>query len=186
MNKTVADLAHRWLTKKPENLTEAQSEVLQSAIQRRTITRDTNDIHSSAMSAGDHLADSIARIGGSWNFIISFLVFLFLWTVSNAFLLSARAFDPYPFIFLNLVLSMIAALQAPIIMMSQNRQAERDRIDASHDYAVNLKSEIEIMALHEKVDEVRHQDILTVRDEITAIRETLARIEGKLVGLPAK
>ena len=186
MNKTVADLAHRWLTKKPENLTEAQSEVLQSAIQRRTITRDTNDVHSSAMSAGDHLANSIARIGGSWNFIISFLVFLLFWTVSNAFLLSARAFDPYPFIFLNLVLSMIAALQAPIIMMSQNRQAERDRIDASHDYAVNLKSEIEIMALHEKLDEVRHQDILTVRDEITNIRETLARIESKLAGLPAR
>ena len=93
MNKTVADLAHRWLTKKPENLTEAQSEVLQSAVQRRTITRDTNDVHSSAMSAGDHLADSIARIGGSWNFIISFLVFLLFWTASNAFLLSARAFD---------------------------------------------------------------------------------------------
>ncbi len=186
MNKTVADLAHRWLTKKPENLTEAQSEVLQSAVQRRTITRDTNDVHSSAMSAGDHLADSIARIGGSWNFIISFLVFLLFWTASNAFLLSARAFDPYPFIFLNLVLSMIAALQAPIIMMSQNRQAERDRIDASHDYAVNLKSEIEIMALHEKLDEVRHQDILTVRDEITNIRETLARIESKLAGLPAR
>ena len=186
MNKTVADLAHRWLTKKPEHLTEAQSEVLESAIQRRTITRDTNDVHSSAMSAGDHLADSIARIGGSWSFIISFLVFLLFWTVSNAFLLSARAFDPYPFIFLNLVLSMIAALQAPIIMMSQNRQAERDRIDASHDYAVNLKAEIEIMALHEKLDEVRHQDILTVRDEITTMRETLARIESKLAGLPGR
>ncbi len=186
MNKTVAELAHRWLTKKPENLTEAQSEVLESAIQHRAITRDTNDIHSSSMSSGDRLADAIARVGGSWTFIVSFLAFLLLWTASNAFVLSARAFDPYPFIFLNLVLSMIAALQAPIIMMSQNRQTQRDRIEAGHDYAVNLKAEIEIMALHEKFDEIRHQDILKVHDEISEVREALARIEGKLAGLPAR
>lgn len=180
MAKTVADLAHRWLTKRPENLTPAQSEVLQSAIHRRPITRDTSDLHESSMSTGDRLADSIARIGGSWRFIISFIVFLVIWTIGNVYLLATRAFDPYPFIFLNLILSMLAALQAPIIMMSQNRQAERDRIEAGHDYEVNLKSEIEIMALHEKLDEVRHQDIIAMREDITAIHAALQRIESRL------
>jgi uncharacterized membrane protein len=180
MNKTVADLSHRWFTKQPENLTAAQSEVLQSAINRRTITRDTSDIHQSSMSAGDRLADAIARVGGSWGFIISFLTFLVVWTLGNVYLLATHAFDPYPFIFLNLVLSMIAALQAPIIMMSQNRQAARDRIEAGHDYEVNLKSEIEIMALHEKLDEVRHQDIIAMRQDITAIHAALERIESRL------
>jgi uncharacterized membrane protein len=180
MSKTVAELAHRWFTKQPENLTPAQSEVLESAINRRTITRDTRDLHQSSMSAGERLADSIARVGGSWSFILTFIAFLVVWTIGNAYLLATRAFDPYPFIFLNLVLSMIAALQAPIIMMSQNRQAARDRIEAGHDYEVNLKSEIEIMALHEKLDEVRHQDIIAMREDITAIHAALERIERRL------
>ena len=106
---------------------------------------------------GDRVADSIARVGGSWTFIISFIVFLVVWTLGNVWLLGREGFDPYPFIFLNLVLSMIAALQAPVIMMSQNRQSERDRLDAAHDYEVNLKAEIEIMALHEKLDELQAQ-----------------------------
>ena len=80
--------------------------------------------------------------------------------MGNAWLLGHDGFDPYPFIFLNLILSMLAALQAPVIMMSQNRQAERDRLDAAHDYEVNLKAEIEIMALHEKLDELRHSEII--------------------------
>jgi uncharacterized membrane protein len=180
MQKTVADLATRWLTRKPEHLTDTESKVLQSALDRSTISRDVSDVHSSRMSRGDHLADQIARVGGSWAFILSFLAFLAFWALANTVLLSIWAFDPYPFIFLNLVLSMIAALQAPIIMMSQNRQAERDRIDAAHDYAVNLKAEIEIMALHEKFDDIRHQDILKLRDEIGEVRAALARIEGRL------
>ena len=133
------------------------------------------------MSRGDHIADHIAQVGGSWGFIISFLAFLAAWAIANTLVLG-EGVDPYPFIFLNLVLSMIAALQAPIIMMSQNRQAERDRIDAAHDYAVNLKAEIEIMALHEKFDDIRHQDILKLRDEIGELRAALARIEGRLDG----
>jgi uncharacterized membrane protein len=180
MQKTLADLATRWLTRKPEHLTDTENKVLQSAIDRSTISRDINDVHSSRMSRGDHIADLIAQVGGSWGFIISFLAFLAVWAIANTLVLSAKAFDPYPFIFLNLVLSMIAALQAPIIMMSQNRQAERDRIDAAHDYAVNLKAEIEIMALHEKFDDIRHQDILKLRDEIGEVRAALARIEGRL------
>ena len=89
-----------------------------------------------------------------------------MWTLGNAWLLGHEGFDPYPFIFLNLILSMVAALQAPVIMMSQNRQSERDRLDAAHDYEVNLKAEIEIMALHEKLDELRHSEIIGMRDEV--------------------
>ncbi|TIW02106.1 MAG: DUF1003 domain-containing protein, partial [Mesorhizobium sp.] len=91
---------------------------------------------------------------------------------------------PYPFIFLNLVLSMLAAIQAPVIMMSQNRQTERDRIDAAHDYEVNLKAEIEIMALHEKLDELRHSEIIGLRDEILRMAEQIRRIDEKLSARP--
>ncbi len=95
-----------------------------------------------------------------WPFVISFGIFLIAWATLNVALLPAAGrFDPYPFILLNLFLSLVAALQAPIIMMSQNRQAERDRLDAAHDYEVNLKAEIEIMALHEKMDELRQKDL---------------------------
>lgn len=113
------------------------------------------------------LADKVAQIGGSWGFIISFLVFLLLWVTGNI-LLATGAFDPYPFIFLNLMLSMVAALQAPIIMMSQNRQGAIDRAAAEHDYAVNLRAELEIMLLHDKLDALRERDILARTDAIDA------------------
>ncbi|MDQ6437739.1 DUF1003 domain-containing protein [Mesorhizobium sp. LHD-90] len=187
MPKTLADIAKRWLTRRPESLSESERGVLQSTLDRRTISRDINAVHEHKMSTGERIADTIARVGGSWSFIISFLVFLAIWTVANTLLLAREAFDPYPFIFLNLVLSMIAAIQAPVIMMSQNRQAERDRLDASHDYEVNLKAEIEIMALHEKFDDIRHQEILAMRDEIGTLRAVLERIESRLpeAGRPA-
>ena len=180
MNRTPFDLARRFLSKAPERLSEADSRVLQSTVDRRTITRDTNVVHAERMSTGQRIADAMARLGGSWSFILSFIVFLFAWTVGNAYLLHTDAFDPYPFIFLNLVLSMLAALQAPVIMMSQNRQTERDRLDAAHDYEVNLKAEIEIMALHEKFDEMRHQEIVALRGEMAEMRAMLARIDARL------
>lgn len=180
MNKTIDDLASRWLRRKPDGLSLLESRVLQSTIERTTITRDTNKAVAFHQTFGDRLADTIARIGGSWSFIVGFIVFLILWTVGNVWLLTRDAFDPYPFIFLNLVLSMIAALQAPVIMMAQNRQTERDRIDAAHDYEVNLKAEIEIMALHEKLDELRHSQILGMRDEILRLAETVKRIDERL------
>ena len=179
-HKTMAELASRWLSRNAEALTEGERRVLQSAIERKTVARDTTRPHKEAARLGDRVADAVARIGGSWNFIIGFLVFLAAWTALNSLLLLSGAFDPYPYIFLNLILSMLAAIQAPVIMMSQNRQAERDRIDAAHDYEVNLKAEIEIMALHEKLDELRHSQIVGMCDDIARISSQVQRLDETL------
>ena len=104
------------------------------------------------LSSGQKLADMVAEIGGSWTFIIGFFIILVVWILFNVQYLNDHAFDPYPFILLNLVLSCIAAIQAPIIMMSQNRQEEKDRRQARSDYMINLKSEIELRSLHGKID----------------------------------
>jgi uncharacterized membrane protein len=183
MTKSVTDLAGRWLRRGPEALSPQEHRALKSTVERKPVSRDLNAAIAGQEAVGDRLADSIARVGGSWTFIISFIVFLVFWTVGNSWLLGREGFDPYPFIFLNLVLSMIAALQAPVIMMSQNRQAERDRLDASHDYEVNLKAEIEIMALHEKFDELRHSQIMTVRDDVARLAAQLDRIEALVKGV---
>lgn len=124
-------------------------------------------LHLDERDGWQKLADRVARVGGSWSFIITFVLALAAWVTLNA-LLATRAFDPYPFIFLNLMLSMVAALQAPIIMMSQNRQAAIDRAAAEHDYVVNLRAELEIMLLHDKLDALRERDILVRTDAISA------------------
>jgi len=126
--------------------------------ERQTIARDVNRSFDEKLTYGQRLADKVAEFGGSWTFIMLFALVLVAWVAANS-IVAAFAFDPYPFIFLNLVLSMLAAVQAPIIMMSQNRQAARDRLDAAHDYEVNLKAEIEIMALHEKFDQLRSNEL---------------------------
>jgi uncharacterized membrane protein len=176
MAKTIAELAGRFLARNAESLSELESRVLQSAIDRKPVSRDLRQHYGDKASRADRIADAIARVGGSWTFILSFIAFLIVWIGLNAWALSRDAFDPYPFIFLNLVLSMIAALQAPIIMMSQNRQAARDRLDAGHDYEVNLKAEIE------KLDELRRQEIVSLQAEITALSEHLKRIDARLGG----
>lgn len=107
---------------------EVERRILELSHQKKLISRDTNAEFSAGASLGDRLADNIAKIGGSWGFILSFCFFLIFWAIINTIILTTRAFDPYPFIFLNLLLSMLAAIQAPIIMMSQNRQAARDRL----------------------------------------------------------
>ncbi|CAD0009444.1 MULTISPECIES: DUF1003 domain-containing protein [Flavobacterium] len=107
---------------------------------------------------GQKIADKVADFGGSWTFIISFLLFIVIWIASNVYILANKGFDPYPFILLNLILSCIAALQAPVIMMSQNRQEEKDRTRAKKDYMINLKSELEIRMIHDKIDHlIMHQ-----------------------------
>lgn len=127
------------------------------------------------------LADTIAAVGGSWTFIFSFLAVLVAWVTWNA-LTGKLAFDPYPFIFLNLVMSMIAALQAPVIMMSQNRAAARDRMNAEHDYVVNLRAELEIMHLHDKLDALRSEDLVKM---IKAQTETLKLLKRDMAELKA-
>jgi uncharacterized membrane protein len=174
-------LALRIFGRPLERLKPVERRVLESSSQRHPISSDVNDKVQDESTFGDRLADSIARVGGSWSFILAFLLFLAVWVLLNSVLLVREAFDPYPYIFLNLVLSMIAAIQAPIIMMSQNRAAKRDRLDASLDYEVNLKAEIEIMALHEKLDDMRREAMDgALRDTLLAIETRLARIETGL------
>ena len=134
------------------------------------------------------LADRVAAVGGSWGFILSFFLFLMLWMGVNALLLAPlwhRAFDPYPFIFLNLILSMLAAIQAPVIMMSQNRTSAKDRLQAEHDYMVNLRAELEIMRLHDKLDALRSRDLETLIGKQTKALALLQRDVRRLLGKPA-
>jgi uncharacterized membrane protein len=133
-------------------LTALEKEVLESLKQQEILSRNPDEELQSAYTTGQRLADRIAAIGGSWKFITLFAAVLFVWIVINAVILVARPFDPYPFILLNLVLSCLAAIQAPVIMMSQNRQEARDRLHAKRDYQVNLKAELEIRHLHQKID----------------------------------
>ena len=124
------------------------------------------------------LADQVAAVGGSWNFIGAFGAFLGVWIIWNIATGKGLSFDPYPFIFLNLVLSMLAAIQAPVIMMSQNRAADRDRQAAEHDYLVNLRAELEIMHLHDKVDVIRERSIVELlKKQNEAIRLLKQQVE---------
>ena len=135
-------------------------------------------------SFGDRLADKVAAIGGSWGFIIAFGLVLVTWMGWNqATKGHPLAFDPYPFIFLNLMLSMLAAIQAPVIMMSQNRQGIKDRQAAEHDYVVNLRAELEIMRLHDKLDELRDREVMEM---IRCQNETLELVRKQLADLSAK
>jgi uncharacterized membrane protein len=151
-------LAERLLSSGVNGLPARERKVIEFAAKRLAVTRPIHREYEERKSFGDRLADRVASFGGSWTFIMLFGTVLAAWTLSNAVLL-ARPFDPYPFIFLNLILSMLAAVQAPIIMMSQNRQGVRDRMRAEQDYEVNLKAEIEIMALHEKLDRLRQEEL---------------------------
>src|SRR3954462_976903 len=120
------------------------------------------------LSRGQKISDKVARFGGSWKFIIVFAIVLIIWLLFNSLALTAFRFDPYPFILMNLILSCIAALQAPIIMMSQNRQEEKDRMRSENDYMVNLKAEIEIRGLQKKMD-------LLIKEEIKTLYATQAK-----------
>ena len=130
------------------------------AITNNTILSENIEINiDEKLTFGQRIADKIADFGGSWNFILIFFAFIILWMAINLWILVSRAFDPFPFILLNLILSCLAAIQAPIIMMSQNRQEQKDRQRSEHDYKVNLKAELEIKILHEKIDHlILHQN----------------------------
>lgn len=180
-NHDLSGLSTRWLGKAWEHATAAERAVLTQLHQRTHTTRPPADTDTDQRSFGQRVADDMARLGGSWAFIGAFMLFLGLWVATNVWLLRADPFDPYPFIFLNLLLSMLAALQAPVIMMSQNRQAARDREAAEHDYQVNLKAELEIMALHDKLDQLRVEQlekILEAQSRQIALLQRLIETSG--------
>lgn len=154
---TSESMAKRFLRNEWSKITAKERKVIDAVVQRETLSRDAHREQHEQRTLGQRVADQVAVFGGSWTFILLFLAILATWIgVNTGMLVSARrVFDPYPFIFLNLLLSMIAALQAPVIMMSQNRQAMLDRAHAEADYEVNLKAEIEIVHLHEKLDDLR-------------------------------
>lgn len=138
-------------------LSAMEKSVISSLKQDKSIVSIVED-EEEVRNLGQRVADRVADFGGSWTFIISFVVFIAIWIGSNVYILSNKGFDPYPFILLNLILSCVAALQAPVIMMSQNRQEEKDRNRAKKDYMINLKSELEIRMIHDKIDHlIMHQ-----------------------------
>lgn len=134
------------------DIQELEKDVLNSINQNEIITSNINDSIKEKLTMGDRVADKIASFGGSWRFIFLFFTILFAWIILNTYTLLMKPFDPFPYILLNLILSCVAAIQAPVIMMSQNRQEVKDRLRSENDYKVNLKAEIEIKTLHEKVD----------------------------------
>jgi len=156
-------------------------------IVKHTITEEeliiNNLLHPPAetLTRGQSISDKVARFGGSWKFIICFLIVLALWIVFNILAMGVYKFDPFPFILMNLILSCIAALQAPVIMMSQNRKEEKDRMRAENDYLVNLKAEIEIRSLHQKMDLLLEEQIKTLfntqAQQFTLLKEINLKID---------
>jgi uncharacterized membrane protein len=165
-NEAIGNLARQLLDLDDGDLKPHERAVIERCVRRLAVSRNINIDVEKSSTFGERLADRVAEVGGSWGFIIGFGVFIALWSLVNTILLATHAFDPYPFIFLNLTLSMLAAVQAPLILMSQNRAAARDRLVANHDYAVNLKAEIEVAALHEKLDEIRSGELATMIREL--------------------
>jgi uncharacterized membrane protein len=147
-----AKYVHTLLRAERGELSTLEHEVLESMEKQQTVAAHVDREFDEARDLGARLADRVAAFGGSWTFLICFSVFIALWIAANSLVLYWRPVDPYPYILLNLLLSCLAAIQAPIIMMSQNRQEAKDRLRASNDYQVNLKAELEIRHLHEKMD----------------------------------
>lgn len=172
--------ATRWFGRNADELGKSEARALSYAARKEAIGRNPLDALDAQATFGERLADRVAAFGGSWLFISMFGAFLLAWAVLNTEILGKTAFDPYPYVFLNLILSMVAAIQAPIIMMSQNRLSSRDRRMAAHDYEVNLKAEIEIMALHEKIDAMRSEQMMEVlarqQRQIALLTELMASI----------
>ncbi|RQO33759.1 hypothetical protein DBR39_22565 [Chryseobacterium sp. KBW03] len=151
-----------------------------NAIKNNSIlSENIQDEIEAKISFSQKLADNVASFGGSWTFILAFFSFILVWIAANIWLLTVKSFDPYPFILLNLILSCLAAIQAPIIMMSQNRLEQKDRIRAEHDYKINLKAELEIQLLSEKIDHLlvsQNKKLLEIQEVQTDYLEDLTNI----------
>jgi len=177
--KVVSD----YLVKENGELSEIEKAVVSSVTDKTILINKIDGEDQQILTTGQRIADKVASFGGSWTFIISFGVFIFIWITMNVFWLMNKAFDPYPFILLNLILSCLAALQAPVIMMSQNRQEEKDRDRSKKDYMINLKSEIEIRTLHEKIDHLimdQQQELIELQKvQIDMMKDILQQIEKR-------
>ena len=163
-------------------LSELEKTVLTSLTSNTTLTDKIDGDEIQVTTFSQRIADKVATFGGSWTFIISFGVFIFIWISMNVYWLLNKGFDPYPFILLNLILSCIAAMQAPVIMMSQNRQEEKDRERGKKDYMINLKSELEIRTLHEKIDHFimdQQQELLEMQKEQMEMMSDILKRVGK-------
>jgi uncharacterized membrane protein len=181
--------ARQLLQTELEKLPDAERDVVERFIAKRHVARDIVTQADRDRSLGDRIADRVAEVGGSWSFIIGFGLVLLAWIALNSLVL-AHAFDPYPYILLNLCLSCLAAIQAPVIMMSQNRQAAVDRLRAQNDYEVNIKSELEILQVHEKLNQLREQDWATLVElqnrQIAMLQQLLERAGGLPPDAPAR
>jgi uncharacterized membrane protein len=193
MKNYLRDFAKKRFNKEIDALPEREKRIIQHYSERLPISRNTNEEFETKLTYGQKLADKVAAFGGSWTFIIIFGSVLLAWVVLNSLLLVRinDSFDPYPYILLNLFLSMLAAIQAPIILMSQNRQSVKDRLDAAHDYEVNLKSELEILGLHEKIDELRESkwaELIMLQQEQLGLLTRLLKERGEIIdaGNPSK
>jgi uncharacterized membrane protein len=178
LNRFRAEYVRHVLKNEKGELSELENQVVTSLKENEILSENINIEFDRKLTLGEHLSDKIAEFGGSWRFIILFGAILFLWIAINSVVLLLKPFDPYPFILLNLVLSCLAAIQAPIIMMSQNRQEAKDRLRSEHDYRVNLKAELEIRHLHTKIDHLlmnQWQKLLEIQEIQVDLMEELAR-----------
>lgn len=173
-----------FLLKEAGELTRLEEDVLESIKKQEIISSNSLKIQEETSSNfGQKLADKVASFGGSWKFIILFAIIIFVWITSNIVFLANKGFDPYPFILLNLILSCLAALQAPVIMMSQNRTEEKDRERAKQDYMINLKAELEIRTLHEKLDHLiihQQQEMLNIQQvQVEMMEDIMKKLDSK-------
>ncbi len=184
MDQKIRDTAEKLFRSEFDKLTESEKHVAHHIAERTPISTNVVQNLSEQMTFGQKMADKVASFGGSWLFISIFMGVMVVWILLNSVILikSGGSFDPYPYIFLNLVLSMLAAIQAPIILMSQNRQAYKDRLSAEHDYEVNLKAELEIIGLHEKIDSLREKQW----GELILIQQEQLNLLSQLVADPKK
>jgi len=177
LNQFRANYVKNVLEKEKGEISTIEEQVIRSVKENELLSKNINTEFEQKLTFGERLADRIADFGGSWNFIVIFGGVLLLWVAINSMILIWRPFDPYPFILLNLVLSCLAAIQAPVILMSQNRQESRDRLRSEHDYLINLKAELEIRHLHEKIDHLlmnQWQRLLEIQQIQMELMEELA------------
>lgn len=180
MNRKIKELSEKIFHKQYEELGEREKKVAHHLIERIHISKNLGKDYSEQLTLGQRLADMVTDYGGSWPYLILFGVVMIIWVLMNSYVLAKfdKIFDPYPYILLNLFLSMISAIQAPIILMSKRRQSYKDRLRAENDYEINLKAELEIMALHEKIDLLREKQW----GELILIQQEQLKLLTQLIG----